>query len=128
MRIEHVAFMMPDPVAAADWYCRNLGFRVVRKTDGYPWGSFLLDSSGSVMIEIYKRKEVAVPDYNAIDPLVLHLAFVTDDVKETIGRLTTAGATVHTDFSVTPDGDEIAMLRDPWGLAIQLVRRTRPML
>lgn len=128
MKIEHMAYMMADPVAVADWYCRHLGFRVVRKSDGYPWGYFLLDTSGSVMVEIYKRKEVPVPDYNTIDPLVLHLAFLCDDVKGTIAKLAGAGATVHADFSVTPDGDEIAMLRDPWGFAIQLVKRAKPML
>jgi catechol 2,3-dioxygenase-like lactoylglutathione lyase family enzyme len=128
MKIEHFAWMMPDPVAAADWYCKNLGLRVVRKSDGYPWGYFLLDTSGSVMAEIYKRKEAPVPDYNTIDPLVLHLALLTDDVKGTIQKLVAAGAKVHADYSVTPDGDEIAMLRDPWGFAIQLVKRGIQML
>ncbi len=128
MKIEHVAWMMPDPVAAADWYCRNLGFRVARKSDGYPWGYFLLDDSGSVMVEIYKRKEVPVPDYYAIDPLVLHVALLCDDVRGTIQRLVAAGAKIHADHTVTPDGDEIAMLRDPWGFAVQLVKRAKAMV
>ncbi len=128
MKIEHVAYMMADPVAAADWYCKNLGFRVVRKTDGYPWAFFLLDSRGGTMVEIYKRKEVAVPDYNAMDPLVLHLAFVCPDVKGTVKKLTAAGAKLHGDITSTPDGDELAMLRDPWGFAVQLVKRAKGMV
>ena len=28
MRIEHVAYQMPDPPAAAKWYIENLGFRI----------------------------------------------------------------------------------------------------
>jgi len=128
MKIEHVAWMMPDPVAAADWYCRNLGFRIARHTEGYPWGYFLLDSSGSVMVEIYKRKEVTVPDYNTVDPLLLHLALATDDVKGAVARLTAAGAKLLGEVTTTPDGDELAMLRDPWGFAIQLCKRAKPML
>lgn len=128
MKIEHVAWMMADPVAAADWYSKHLGFRVVRNTEGYPWGYFLLDSAGSVMVEIYKRKEVAVPDYAAMDPLLLHLAFVCPDVKGTVARLTAAGAKLLGDITTTPDGDELAMLRDPWGFALQLCKRARPML
>jgi glyoxylase I family protein len=128
MKIEHMAYMMTDPAAAADWYCKNLGFRVVRGIKDYPWMHFLVDSSGSVMIEIYKRKEVAVPDYNAMDPLLLHLAFVCDDVKGTVKKLTAAGAKILGDITNTPDGDELAMLRDPWGFAIQLAKRAKPML
>ena len=30
MRIEHIAFMLPDPVAAAAWYGAHLGFRTAR--------------------------------------------------------------------------------------------------
>jgi hypothetical protein len=29
--------------------------------------------------------------------------------------------------SATTDGDQFAMLRDPWGLALQLARRARPL-
>jgi hypothetical protein len=32
------------------------------------------------------------------------------------------------DVVLTPTGDEFAMLRDPWGLALQLARRTRPLV
>ena len=30
MKVEHVAFLVDDPEAVADWYCTNLGMRVVR--------------------------------------------------------------------------------------------------
>ena len=34
MNIEHVAFNVPDPAAAAEWYARHLGMRVVRRVPG----------------------------------------------------------------------------------------------
>ena len=39
-----------------------------------------------------------------------------------------AGATPAGEVTTSPVGDQLAMLRDPWGLAIQLVKRSRPMV
>lgn len=128
MKIEHVAFQVEDPVAAAKWYAANLGFRIVRSGNDYPWGQFLADSSGTVMVELYKRKEVRVPDYAAMDPLILHLALIVDDVEATRRKLIAAGATAVGEATRTPDGDELAMLRDPWGFPIQLAKRAAPMV
>lgn len=71
MKIEHVAWQVPDPVALADWYVEHLGMRA---------------------------------------------------------RLIAAGATPAGEIVVTPAGDELAMLRDPWGIPLQLVRRAEPMI
>jgi len=127
MKVEHVAFVVRDPVAVADWYVRNLGFRVVSSGGAPTFTHFLADSAGSVMIEIYNNPKVNVPDYAAMDPLVLHLAFSVEDVKAVRQRLIAAGATAEGDIIVTDSGDELAMLRDPWGFPIQLARRSRPM-
>ena len=43
-------------------------------------------------------------------------------------HLTAAGATPVGRIVVAPSGDKIAMLRDPWGIAIQFVKRADPML
>jgi glyoxylase I family protein len=80
------------------------------------------------MLEIYKRKEVQVPDYANMDPLLLHVAFICDDVTGTVRKLVAAGARMVGDITNTPEGDELAMLRDPWGFAIQLAKRAKPML
>lgn len=128
MKIEHVAFQVPEPVALADWYVAQLGLRVARSTEGPGWARFLADDSDAVMVEVYRNPNVAVPDYRAVDPLVLHLAFQTDDVAVTRERLMAAGATPVGDVVVSDVGDHLAMLRDPWGLAIQLVRRRDPMI
>ena len=43
-------------------------------------------------------------------------------------RLTLDGASLAADVTKTIDGDELVMLRDPWGLPLQLVRRVEPMI
>jgi glyoxylase I family protein len=65
---------------------------------------------------------------NAVNPLSLHNAFMVDDVRTIRNALIAAGATLVEDIKLSPDGDEILMLRDPWGVPIQCVKRGKPML
>jgi glyoxylase I family protein len=127
MKIEHVAFNVSDPKSMARWYVEHLGFRVKRHMDDAPWAHFLADSSGQVMIEIYHNDAAPVLDFAQTDPSSLHVAFVSDDVAADRNRLLAAGASSEGGIVRIGD-DEIAMLRDPWGLAVQLVRRAQQMV
>ena len=128
MKIEHVAFQVEDPHAVSAWWVTNLGLTLRRAYSARPWGHFLADDGDAVMVEFYNNPKAAVPDYRAIDPLMLHVAFLADDVPAVRTRLIAAGATPEGDAQVTPTGDHMAMLRDPWGLAVQLVRRKETMI
>ena len=128
MRIEHIALQMEDPVRAADWYGTHLGFSV-RRAGGPPaHARFLADASGHVVLEIYRNPKVPVPDYRTMDPLLLHIAFVSDDVVADCQRLLAAGAARLQDPETLDNGDRIAMVRDPWGVPLQLVTRRDPIL
>jgi hypothetical protein len=48
-------------------------------------------------------------------------------VAELREKLLAVGATEEGGVIVTEDGDEMTLLRDPWGLPFQLVRRKVPM-
>jgi len=128
MKIEHFALQVSDPIAMADWYVKYLGCSVARSSGELAHARFLKDGSGSVMLEIYRNPKVSVPDYNRIDPLWLHLAFVSERPAADRDRLVAAGAKVIEELSTSPNGDELVMLRDPWGTALQLVKRAQPML
>lgn len=128
MRLEHVAWQVDDPRAVAAWYTEQLGFTVRRKIDRSPYTHFIADASGAVLIELYHNPAVAVPDYRVMDPLLLHLAFVVTNLAAERDRLVAAGATVASEVTTTVAGDELLMLRDPWGFAVQLVTRAQPML
>jgi catechol 2,3-dioxygenase-like lactoylglutathione lyase family enzyme len=127
MRIEHVAFHVADPAAMAAWYVEHLGFTIKRKIDESPFMHFIADGSGTMMFELYRQPHLRVPDYRETDPSQLHVAFVSDDIEGDRQRLLAAGATAVGD-PITPGGDVLAMLRDPWGLAIQLAQRAEPMV
>ena len=128
MKIEHTAYQLADPVAAAQWYVTHLGLTVRRSQPDPPFVHFLADDGGAVMLEFYRSDKVEVPDYHTLHPLVFHLAFATDDVAAARARLLAAGATAEGEVTATPAGDQMAMLRDPWGLPLQLVSRRLRMI
>ena len=128
MKIEHTAYQVDDPVALCRWYVDHLGLAVKRAQAEPPFGHFLADDSDTVMLEFYKQAHLPVPDYRSMDPLLLHLAFLADDVSAVRARLMAAGATAEGSVVRNAAGDEVAMLRDPWGLTIQLIKRASPMI
>lgn len=130
MKIEHIGFMVEDPIQVAKWYVEHLGFKIMRRFDNPPIHThFLADSSRSLMIEIYNNPKVEVPDYASMDPLILHLAFsIEENMKTTKERLLDVGCSIVSDTVVTSSKDELTMLRDPWGFAIQLCKRKTPMI
>ena len=128
MRLEHVAINVENPTAMAKWYCENLGMKIVRRGPAPVNMHFICDTQENMMLEIYLNPPDAVPDYASMNPLVFHIAFMVDDVSETCRKLVAAGAQIVEDVSTTPQGDEFAILRDPWGVPIQFVKRAEPML
>ncbi len=128
IRLEHVAINVEDPAAMAKWYCENLGMKIIRKGPSPVNMRFISDAGGNMMLELYNNPPDAVPDYRSMNPLSLHIAFMVDDVKSITRKLIAAGATIAVDVNTTPAGDELVILRDPWGVPIQFLKRTEPML
>ena len=127
MKIEHFALNVKDPVAMAQWYIENLDLEIVRKMDEAPHTHFIGDKSGCILLEIYNNPADQVPDYGNMDPLLVHLAFVSNNPDNDKNRLIEAGASYVEEVNL-PDGSKLIMMRDPWGLAIQLCKRGVPMI
>jgi catechol 2,3-dioxygenase-like lactoylglutathione lyase family enzyme len=127
MKMEHVALNVSDPVAMVAWYTKHLGFETVRGMATPPYTHFLKESGGAVMLEVYHNPPDQVPLYSQMNPLLLHLAFVSADPEADKSALLAAGATLVKEEHLT-DGSHLVMMRDPWGLAIQLCRRGIPLL
>ena len=124
---EHAAVNVADPVAMAAWYCEHLGMSVARKGAAPDHMHFLADASGRLVLEIYRALPDQVPAYGDMHPLLLHIAFATQDAEADVQRLVAAGATALGPVRSNDAGDRMAMLRDPWGLALQLCQRAVPM-
>ncbi|MFC6998911.1 VOC family protein [Rufibacter roseus] len=127
MKLEHFALNVEDPIAMAAWYVEHLGMTVVRQMPEAPFTTFLADDSGRIMVEIYLNPADEVPDYRSMNPLLVHLAYVSENPTADKERLCAAGATLVSDAHLE-DGSHLIMLRDPWGLALQLCKRGTPML
>ncbi|WP_236974547.1 VOC family protein [Membranihabitans maritimus] len=127
MKIEHFAINVPEPQAMADWYVRNLGMNIVKQMHDAPFMTFLADNSGKVMLEIYRNDKAPVPNYTDQHPLVVHLAFVSEDPGKDKIRLLEAGAKEVSD-DILSDGSHLVMLKDPWGISVQLCKRSSPMI
>jgi glyoxylase I family protein len=128
MSIEHVALQVPDPVRFAEWYVANLGMRVVRSFGEPAHARFIADGTGQTILEVYNNPKASLTDYRKIDPLHLHIAFAVSDVAATRQKLLAAGASAEGEVSVTDGGDVLAMVRDPWGVPVQLVKRKQALL
>lgn len=123
LRLDHIALQHPQPEAASAWLCLHFGLRVHRVSTSASRARFLRCPGTGVMLEIYRQPEIVVPDYSAMPPAVLHLAFYADDIVAETARLLAAGAGSAGAPGRNSAGDEFMMLRDPWGVPIQLVRR-----
>jgi len=123
MKIEHMAFNVPEPVAMAAWYQTWLGFRLKRALNDAAQTHFLCDDTGEMMIEIYCNDSARVPNYAEQHPLELHLALVSADPDADQHRLCAAGASYVEEVKLA-NGSHLVMLRDPWGLPLQLCKRT----
>jgi catechol 2,3-dioxygenase-like lactoylglutathione lyase family enzyme len=127
MKIEHFALNVPDAPAMSLWYESHLGLTVVKKIEESPFMTFLADDSGTVMLEIYTNPKGETLDFNSFHPLAVHLALVSENPTADKDRLIEAGATLFSD-EVLADGSHLIMLRDPWGVSLQLCKRAKPML
>ena len=127
MKFEHFALNVPNPKATSHWYEEHLGLRVRKKMDVAPFMTFLADDSGTVMLELYSNSKGQTLDFANLHPLAVHLALVSEDPAADKARLCAAGAVeISDDF--LEDGSHLVMLRDPWGVCLQLCKRAIPML
>lgn len=127
MKIEHFAINVSNPVKMTDWYVEHIGLKVIKQEKVAPHTAFLADNGGRVMLEIYNNPPDGVPDYENMDPLIMHLALVSENLLKDKKRLMEAGASLLSDEKLE-DGSHLVMLRDPWGFPLQLCKRAVPML
>ena len=126
MNFEHFALNVPDTRAHAAWYVAHLGFTVARQQTAAPYTTFLADSTGRTVVELYTNPSATLTDFPSQHPLVFHFAVVSTDARADRTRLETAGATLFGE-TPQPDGSMLIMLRDPWGVALQLCQRANPL-
>ena len=127
MTFEHFALNVSKPVEMSQWYVDNCEMKIVRSVNDFPFTRFLTDKAGKVMLEIYFNSAARIPEYEKQNPLEFHLALSVDDPLKIKNKLISAGATFEEEVR-TDDGSHLIMLRDPFGIPLQLCKRGKPMI
>jgi len=122
MLFEHFAINVPEPKAIGAWYVEHVGLTIVRQQSGAPFMTFLADDSGRVLCELYCRPEQAMMDFGSQHALTFHFAMESTNAEADKARLIEAGATLFEEQHLD-DGSHLVMLRDPWGICLQLCQR-----
>jgi len=125
MKFEHFALNVPDVRAMSRWYVEHLGLQVIRSREDAPYTHFLGDDTGRVFVELYSNPIAIYPNYATQHPLVFHFAMYSTNAAADRERLENAGATFFVEDSA-PDGTRLMMMRDPWGVALQICQRGKP--
>jgi uncharacterized glyoxalase superfamily protein PhnB len=127
-RLEHFELNIPDPPGMVKWYVQNLEMNVMRQGGPPVYGSFVADAGGNMMMELQRNDAHPVLDSSTLQHLSVHVAFLVGNVRATRDSLIEAGASLVEQMRETGGGDQILVLRDPWGLPIQIIRRSAPLL
>jgi glyoxylase I family protein len=125
MKFEHFALNVPDARRQAQWWIDHVGFCVVWRNEDAPFTHFLADDSGRVIMELYSAPAVPFWSQGDLPAGSFHVAVVAADARHERTRLEKAGATLQSE-NVFPDGTCLVMLRDPWGVSLQLCQRAKP--
>lgn len=126
MYMEHIALNIPDALGMANWYVAHAGMVKVRGMGTAPYTHFLADATGRIVFELYTNPDVGLPSYKEAHPMTFHIAFAVADPAATTAALVAAGAT-EPEETHAPDGSFLVMMRDPWGIPLQLCRRGTPL-
>jgi len=122
MVFEHFAINVNKIDATVAWYVANLSLKVVSAQKEPPFMTFLGDTTGRVIMELYHRPDEKITDFSAQHQLTFHVAFVSENAQKDKDRLVNEGASFVEEVK-KDDGSHLIMLRDPWGMPLQLCQR-----
>jgi len=125
MVFEHIALNVKNIKDIKDWYVANVGLKVVFEQTQAPFMTFFEDSTGRIILELYHRPDEEITDFKTKHPLTFHMAFVSINAEKDKIRLLDKGASFVEEIT-KEDGSHLVMLRDPWGMPLQLCHRTKP--
>ncbi len=124
MVFEHFALNVNNIEEIVKWYTGNLGLKIVSEQKESPFMTFIADSSGRVIMELYYRPDEHITNFKTQHPLTFHVAFVSENAEKDKTRLLEQGA-LFVEEVKKEDGSLLIMLRDPWGMPLQLCQRAQ---
>jgi len=123
--IDHPAIACYDVQRQINWYCQNLGMRVIARGDTAALVGYGDDVKGSAMIELMAKKHEGPPPVEVPThcPGLRHLALRVTSFDEAKSKLIAAGAIFLGEGGNAVGGGRIQSFRDPEGNELQIVER-----
>ncbi len=121
MVFEHYALNVKDPHRISDWYCTHMGSSEALRKDEAPYTVFLADRVGRIFCELYSNPQGGYLDFYDTHHLTFHMAFVSQDAVGDMNRLLEVGCSLVEE--IKSDEHHLVMLRDPFGIPLQLCQR-----
>jgi hypothetical protein len=124
MKIEHIGFLVSEPISMGNWYKKHLNLKIIKSFGNNEEGAvFLKDVETGTILEFGKLKEIPNFNYNELDPLQVHIAIECKDPLRLAKKLESAGAVIIGDSPKAEANNERILLKDPWDFTIQLINR-----
>lgn len=123
-RLEHIGIAVSSPIEMARWYARVLGFRIVFSAqDGEGAVAFVEDPAGHGLVEFGRLPGIAPLCDATTHPLQFHITLASSNPSADADYLIGNGAAYIEECPVKRPGEQLLLLRDPWGNSIQLAKR-----
>ena len=132
--VDHPSIASYDVEGLAEWYCRNLGMRIIATNGGEP-PSVLVGyadvekqgvSGAGTMIEIMPANDPGPrPEtFTRMQPGIRHIAIRVTDFATALEHLTALGVRFTTEVGEALGGGRTVLFRDPEGNELQIVQRS----
>ena len=128
MKIEHFAINVREPQKMAAWWAEQFDLKIIRADEKAPFIHFLADDGNQTLIELYANDSGEFVDYGSLSLYTFHIAFAVEDIEAETARLVAAGGTQDGEIITLGTAVRFSIVRDPWGVAIQLLQRMDPLL
>src|SRR5687768_1504841 len=126
--IDHPAIACYDVRKQIEWYCRNLGMRVIASNNADPPGVIVgygSDAMGGAMVELMPMRDAGPKpvDVPRFAPGLRHVALRVSDFEKAYAQLKGAGVAFIGEPGTATGGGRIISFRDPEGNELQIVER-----
>jgi len=119
-KLRHVAMSVPDPEAAAKFYCDAFDMKIVGRTDSpLASGVYLSDGTISLALLNYKADEWAGMNKDA--KCINHIGFWVDDLQEQSEKIKENGGSFFRELPLEKESLYYEMkFRDPNGIIFDI--------
>jgi len=129
LAVDHPAIASYDVEGLAEWYCHNLGMRVIASNGQTPPAMVIgygdsVNGNGAVIEMMPANDPGPRPEtFTRFQPGIRHIALRVDDFDATYNELKSRGVRFHTEVGEALGGGKTALFRDPEGNELQIVQR-----